>query len=171
MTDDTSEKLNEGMQGLQAAPATEEKYTRELLAITRSLNDVLLSYKNEVRREKISLGTQTERLLLNMMETCDGLSGYIRQYEGKNVKGFEWVRTIYLDLLQKMERAGITLMRTEKGDPCDEIRHEIINPETRPPNFSGRPVVRSVALPGYFLKNKVLRRARVEADWPAKDVR
>jgi molecular chaperone GrpE (heat shock protein) len=165
MTDDSSEKPSGGGQYVPDPPAAEEKYTRELLSVTRSLNDVLLSYKNDVRREKAGLGTQVERLLLNMLETYDGVSAYIRQYEGKNVEGFEWVQAICLDLRQKLERAGVTPMNTEKGDPYDEIRHEIVNLVARPPDFHGRPAIRSVAVPGYFLKSKVLRRARVEVDW------
>jgi molecular chaperone GrpE (heat shock protein) len=161
MTDDHMERIRDG----QPVEPVEERYTQELLTLTRGFDDVLLSYKNEVRREKIGLGTQAERLLLNMAETCDGLAAYIRRYEGKNVEGFEWVQAIHADLLQKMERAGVTSIRAEKGDPYDEVRHEIINPEARPTDFKGRPAIGSVAMPGYLLKNKVLRRARVEVSW------
>lgn len=143
----------------------EERYEDELVSMTQSFREVLLSYKNEVRKERVRLGTQAERQLIQMLETCDGLAGYIRRYEGRNVEGFEWVQTIHLDLLQKLERAGVTPIPAENGEPYDEVRHEIVNQSARPPDFEGRPAVARVVVPGYFLKNKVLRRARVEVNW------
>lgn len=165
MDNETSRCRNDDLQYPAAAQEPEEKYTRELLSLTREINDVLLCYKNEMRRERIGLSTQTERLLLDMLETYEAISGYVRQFDGKGPDGFERIRTIQLDMGQKLERAGILPMTAERGDPYDELRHEIPDPASWSGDRRGRPVVRSMTAQGYLLKNKVLRRARVEVDW------
>ena len=149
-------------------PAGEEMYAEEILSTTLMLRDMFLSYKNEVRKERISLGTRLDRILLDILETYDGLAGYVRQYEGHNAEGYERVRTIYIDLQQKLERAGVTPLRVEDGELFDEARHEIVNLSTRPRDWEGRPSIARVTTPGYFLNNKVLRRAGVEVNWVPK---
>ncbi|CAJ37139.1 nucleotide exchange factor GrpE [Methanocella arvoryzae] len=143
----------------------EERYAQELMTRTQGFRDVLLSYMKEVQKERISMANNLEVQLLSLIEVCDGLSGYIRQYEGKNVEGFGWIVTVYSSLLQRLEQAGVAKIPIEKGEPFDDIRHEIINLADRPPKILVRPTVRYVAMPGYYLKNKVLRKARVEVDW------
>lgn len=150
--------------GSGSAPA-EDRYAQELVSLSQGFRDLLLSYMNEVRKEKNSLGTQLERQLLNALETRDGLAGYLRQYKDKKAEGYEWVEAVYLDLEQKLDRAGVTAVEVKKGEPYDEVRHEILNLAARPADFGGRPAVRSVVAPGYYLKGKVLRRAGVEVDW------
>lgn len=156
-----------GIPVTDARETDEDQYMSELTSMAGSFNELLLAYKNEVRKERNALSARLERQLLNMLETSDGLAGYLSRYEGKNVEGFEWVQTLYLDLQQKLERAGVVRVEPAEGEPYDEARHEIVNLADRPAGFNGRPAVRKVRTPGFVLKAKVLRRAGVEVNWVA----
>jgi molecular chaperone GrpE (heat shock protein) len=147
---------------------TEEKYTDKVTTIMEDMQDVLISYKTDMRKEKTSLNTKAEANLIQMLELYDGLTKYVNMYDTVRPEGYDRVNTIFIELDQKLKVMGVKPLEVRKGDEFDGNKHVILNENEMPDDFEGKRLVGEVVKPGYALNDKILRPAKVMVDWMKK---
>ena len=154
----------------------EEKYA-ELEAKLAELNDQYLrkaadfeNFRKRMNREKLEITDfANQNLLLDLLPVIDDFERAIKSAEtSRDFSSFyEGVTMIEKRLKSDLENKWGLKCFDSEGAPFDPNRHEALQVE-KAPGIS-EPLVKDDFVKGYFLKDKVLRFAKVKVLMPAEE--
>lgn len=141
-----------------------EKQLAELQKKYDELNDKYLraaaEFENTVKRLKKDKENEVryacERIATDFVDVSDNFDRALKSSDDKLRDGLEQIQKLYVSILEKH---GIKPMNTEKGTPFDPDLHEAI--VTLPSDDIPEGCIIDIAVPGYMIRDKVLRHAKV----------
>ena len=171
------DKPEEKAPSLEAELAVKDEKNVDLEAKIADLNDQYLrkaadfeNYRKRMNREKQELTEfANQNLLLDLLPIIDDFERAIRSAEtSKDFTSFyEGIIMIEKQLTGQLEsKWGLKRFESE-GMPFDPNRHEALQVEKA--EGIAEPVVKEDYVKGYFLKDRVLRFAKVKVLMPAED--
>jgi Molecular chaperone GrpE (heat shock protein) len=126
-----------------------DKYLRAAADFENTRKRLEKDKEAEVRRA-------TERMAADFLDVSDNFDRALKATDDQLRDGLEQIQKLYVSILEKH---GIKPMNTEKGTLFDPNLQEAI--VTLPSNDLPEGSIIDVAVPGYMIRDKVLRHAKV----------
>lgn len=113
--------------------------------------------RRQMKRAEVTIATEQERLLRNFLPVADNLARALNHKAQDDFSWEEGISLVYRQLMQTLEKEGINRIETV-GHPFDPNYHEAI--AIAPSPAESGTIIEEVE-PGYIIKDKLLRPARV----------
>ncbi|HKM41725.1 MAG TPA: nucleotide exchange factor GrpE [Methanocorpusculum sp.] len=114
------------------------------------------NYKKRARRDQDNaVRYATEKIALDMLDILDNFERALKSDDGKLREGLEQIHKLYQSILS---RNGIEVITITKGTQFDPNIHEAI---VSIPSDAPEGEIIDTAIPGYMIRDKVLRHAKV----------
>ncbi len=119
------------------------------------------NYRRRVSQEKKDLRAYAnENLLTELLTIIDNFERALSVQENENESFFKGVEMIYRQVMNLLEKQGVTVIKAE-GEPFDPNLHHGVMKEAGPEGVEEETVI-AVLQKGYLYKDRVLRPAMVK---------
>lgn len=118
------------------------------------------NYKKRISKEKADVQAYgNEELIKALLNVLDNLERALEHTEGDSTPLFEGVQLVHKQFISCLEKFGVTNVEAQKGTQFDPRFHQAIERVESTELSSG--LILSQMLPGYLLKDRLLRPAMV----------